>query len=236
MTNTLEISKLSGGYGVTRVVREVSLSVGRGQILALIGKNGMGKTTLLKLILGLLPAADGRVRIGDADVTGWRPNNIVSKSVSYVPQEQPLFQDLSVHENLRLGALGLSRSDFERRKQEMVGHFPFLERRMDQRAGTLSGGEQKMLLLARSLLPRPQLVLIDEVTEGVQPSVISRMATILNDVRKSTGLSVLLIEQNIDFAFSLADHYCVLNSGILAEEGDPNAPSARQRVESYFTL
>jgi len=236
MSSILKVRELSGGYGTIEVVHGLSFEIGRGQTYALIGKNGMGKSTLLKLILGLLPVTSGRVQVNGIEVAGWRPNEIVSHSVAYVPQDQALFQDLTVDENLRLGALGITRVEFLQRKLAISALFPFLRERLHQRAGTLSGGEQKMLLLGRALLPRPQLALIDEVTEGVQPTVVARMRDVLAEARKSTGMSLLLVEQNIDFAFSLADKFGVLNHGALVDEGEPAAAGARQRAEAHLTI
>jgi branched-chain amino acid transport system ATP-binding protein len=232
----LKLEELRGGYGTIEVVRGLSMEVRCGQIYSLVGKNGMGKSTLLKLILGLVPPQAGRVHLDGAEVTGLRPNEVVARSVSYVPQEQALFQDLSVGENLRLGSLSMPRAAFETRMLAVSEFFPFLRDRLRQRAGTLSGGEQKMLLLARAVLPQPKLVLVDEVTEGVQPTVVARMRDVLVETRKASGMSVLLVEQNMDFAFGLADRFGVLNQGVLIDEGDPAVAGARQRAEAHLTF
>jgi ABC-type branched-subunit amino acid transport system ATPase component len=232
----LKVEELRGGYGTTEVVHGLSFEIRSGQIYSLIGKNGMGKSTLLKLILGLLPPRGGRIYVGGVDVTGDKPNAIVDRSVAYVPQDQALFQDLSVEENLRLGALGMTRAAFQERKQAVSAFFPFLRDRLRQRAGTLSGGEQKMLLLARALIPQPKLVLIDEVTEGVQPMVVAKMRDVLSEATRSTGMSLLLVEQNIQFALGLADRFGVINQGNLVDEGEPAAAGARERAEAHLTI
>ena len=168
--SALAVIDLSSGYGEAIVVRAASIEVGRGEIVAVLGKNGMGKSTLLKTVMGYLPARTGRVRVFDEDVTGAPPHRVARRAVAYTPQEQAIFQDLTVEDNLKLAlpdpgwfASGLAR----------VGEtFPFLRERRRQRAGTLSGGEQKMLLVARALMARPRLMLVDEITEGLQPSVV----------------------------------------------------------------
>lgn len=236
MTPILSIKDLKGGYGPTEVIHGMSFDICSGQIYSLIGKNGMGKSTLLKLILGLLPPKGGQVILDGADVAGEQTNAIISHSVAYIPQDRALFQDLSVEENLRLGALALSRSTFQDRMRANFAHFPFLKNRLKQRAGTLSGGEQKMLLLARALLPRPKLVLIDEVTEGVQPMVVRKMRDILENAARIDGLSILLVEQNIDFALKLANQFGVINQGNLVDQGDPSESGTRQRAEAHLTI
>lgn len=236
MSSILKVEELRGGYGTTEVVHGLSFEIGAGQIYALIGKNGMGKSTLLKLILGLLTRRGGRVLVGGVDVTHEKPNAIVARSVAYVPQDHALFQDLSVEQNLRLGALSLSRTAFQERKEVVSSYFPFLRKRQRQRAGTLSGGEQKMLLLARAFMCRPKLVLVDEVTEGVQPMVVARMRDVLAEATRSSGTSLLLIEQNIQFALGLSHRFGVLNQGNLVDEGESTAAGARERAESHLTI
>jgi branched-chain amino acid transport system ATP-binding protein len=236
MTAALALTGLRGGYRQTEVIRGVSFSIQPGEIFALIGKNGMGKSTLLKLVMGLLPVASGEVGLGGADMTGRSSSELVERGVSYVPQEQALFQDLTVDENLRLGALRLSREAFEERRREVNELFPFLAQRGRQRAGTLSGGEQKMLILARALLPSPQLVLVDEVSEGLQPMVITRIREALRRQRQTRNLSILLVEQNLDFALSLCDRFGVLKHGVVVEQDEPGAPGARSRAEKHLTI
>jgi branched-chain amino acid transport system ATP-binding protein len=178
----LDIGDLSSGYGEAIVLRNVSLSIRPGEIFALLGKNGMGKSTLLKTVLGFLPAKRGRIKLFEKDVTALPTHLIARKAIAYTPQEQTLFQDLTVEDNLRLGL----RDDrgFAEGLARVSEYFPIVGKRLSQKAGTLSGGEQKMLLIARALLTRPRLVLIDEITEGLQPAVITRLQEILAEERK----------------------------------------------------
>ena len=187
------------------------------EIVSLLGKNGMGKTTLLKTILGFLPSRQGSIHIGGMDAAGVTPARLVAWGLGYVPQEQPLFQDLTVRDNLRVAV----RSDrmLAPALENVFHHFPFLAERLKQRAGTLSGGEQKMLILARALMLRPRLLLIDEISEGLQPSVVDRIAAALRDERDANGTAMLIIEQNLDFALHVADRWAVLKLGEIDDEG-----------------
>ena len=169
----LDIADLSSGYGEAMVLRHVSLSIRPGEIFALLGKNGMGKSTLLKTVLGFLPAKRGRIKLFGEDVTALPTHLIARKAIAYTPQEQTLFQDLTVEDNLRLGL----RDDrgFAEGLARVSEYFPIVGKRLSQKAGTLSGGEQKMLIVCRALLGSPRLMLIDEISEGLQPSMIQRL-------------------------------------------------------------
>ena len=191
----LEVDGLSSGYGEAIVLRDVSLSIRPGEIFALLGKNGMGKSTLLKTITRLPPGAEGPDPLFGEDVTALPTHLIARKAIAYTPQEQALFQDLTVEDNLRLGL----RDDrgFAEGLARVSEYFPFLGKRLSQKAGTLSGGEQKMLIISRALLGSPRLMLIDEISEGLQPSMIQRLTEILEAERKRTGPAILLVEQNV---------------------------------------
>jgi branched-chain amino acid transport system ATP-binding protein len=230
----LELAGVSGGYGDALVVRDVDLCVAAGSVMAVLGKNGMGKSTLLKTIMGFLPVKTGAVRVDGQDVTGLPPHRIARKAIAYTPQEQALFQDLTVEENLRLGIKdpGLFRPGLER----VGASFPFLPERLRQRAGTLSGGEQKMLLIARALMSRPRLMLIDEISEGLQPSVVQRLATTLRAQRAEFGTAILLVEQNVRFALTVADGYAVLKLGAVVERGLVGEPGAEGRINEHLSV
>jgi len=236
MTPALEVSSISGGYGAVTVVRDISFTIAPGTIYGLIGKNGMGKSTLLKLVMGMLPRTVKNISVDGAAIADADPTKMVKRSVSYVQQSRALFQDLNVVENLRLGSLGLSPSVFRSRVEHYIDAFPFLKERMAQKAGTLSGGEQKMLLLVRALLPSPKVLLLDEITEGVQPSIVAMIGDVLRDQATLHGTGVLLVEQNIDFAFKIADSISVLNKGVLTDLGKPTFPDARSEAEKYMSL
>jgi ABC-type branched-subunit amino acid transport system ATPase component len=228
------IDGLHGGYGTSPVLHGVTLEVRPAEIFTILGKNGMGKTTLLKTIMGLLPARGGRVEVLGQDVSRWPPYRIRRLGVSYVPQEKSIFQDLSVEENLRLALR--ERVDYAERLDAVARWFPVLKTRQRQRAGTLSGGEQKMLLIGRALLIRPRLVLVDEITEGLQPAVITRLQEVLAEERRRHGLTVVLVEQNVGFALAIADRYAVLNVGAVVETGRVADAGAREHIERHLVI
>lgn len=230
----LEIAGLSSGYGQAAVVREVNLEVRPGEIFALLGKNGMGKSTLLKSVMGFLPLHAGRVGLFGDDITGMPPHKVARRDIAYTPQEQALFQDLTVEDNLRLGM----RDDaaFDAGVKRIGQFFPVLPTRLKQRAGTLSGGEQKMLLVSRALMSKPKLMLVDEISEGLQPSVIERLAGVLRAERDESGVSILLIEQNVKFALSVADRYAVLKLGEIVDRGDIGGADVERRITDQLSV
>jgi branched-chain amino acid transport system ATP-binding protein len=219
------VRDLSSGYGEATVLRHLSLQVAPREIVAVLGKNGMGKSTLLKSIMGYLPKSGGNVALDGEDVTRLPPHRMARRGVAYIPQEKALFQDLTVDENIRLA---LRRGDDRKAAMGVVERcFPFLLKRLRQQAGTLSGGEQKMLLVARALAMRANVLLIDEITEGLQPSVITTLAQVIRNERAEAGATILLIEQNIAFALAVADRYAVLDRGDIVDAGPSDGATAR---------
>lgn len=234
MSEALAVERLKSGYGEAMVLRDVSLNVAAGEVLAVLGKNGTGKSTLLKTLMGFLPVRSGAIRILAQDTTGVPPYRLAERAVAYSPQEQAIFQELTVEENLRLGLRKGAR--FVAELQRVAAHFPFLTERRRQRAGTLSGGEQKMLIMARALIARPKLMLIDEITEGLQPSVITRLADVLRAEKQAQRTAILLIEQNVSFALSLADRYAVLARGEIVDEGGVAGPEPPRRIAAHLSV
>jgi branched-chain amino acid transport system ATP-binding protein len=230
----LEVNGLRSGYGEAPVLRDVSFEVRLGEIFALLGKNGMGKSTLLKSVMGFLPLQSGSVGLFGHDITGLPPYRVARRAIAYTPQEQALFQDLSVEENLRLGLR--EPKAFDSGLKRVGAFFPVLPTRLKQRAGTLSGGEQKMLLVARALMSQPRLMLIDEITEGLQPSVIERLATVLRAERDDARVSMLIVEQNVKFALSVADRYAVLKLGEIADRGDIGGADVERRITDQLSV
>lgn len=230
----LECRGLRSGYGAAVVIRGLDLLLGQGEILALLGKNGMGKSTLLKTMMGYLPTLAGTIRLEGRAIGGLPPQRIARYAVSYTPQDQALFPDLTVADNLRLVVHD------ERALKAGVGHvggyFPFIPERLNQKAGTLSGGEQKMLLLARALMTEPRVMLVDEITEGLQPSVITRLIDVLQLERRRLGFSLLIVEQNVRFALAVADRYAVLKQGEIADFGAVSDSGAENRITDHLSL
>ena len=233
MTNAIEVEGLASGYGTSQVVSDVSFTLAKSEVLAIVGRNGMGKTSLLKTLLGFLPAWRGTIRITGQDVTRMPPHLRRRLGVVYVPQEQALFQDLSIRDNLRLGIL--SDRDFDPALDQVGQWFPVLTQRLRQRAGTLSGGEQKMLIVARALMARPEILLLDEVTEGLQPSLVDRLSSVLTQVRQDVGTSMVVIEQHLPFALGIAGRYLVFKRGEIVDSAGVDAGAAT-RIESQMRI
>lgn len=230
----LVLEGISSGYRSSMVLRDLSLAIRPAEAVALLGKNGMGKSTLLKSIMGFLPKKTGRIQMLGQDITRWPPHRIALQGVAYAAQEHALFADLSIRDNL---SLGLARQAwFEERFAAIESLFPVFKARLPQPAGTLSGGEQKMLLLARALMMRPALIVLDEICEGLQPSVIERLAGALLQERQMHGTTLLVVEQNVAFALKVADRYVILKQGALVDEGPANAPGAADAVFGHLAV
>jgi branched-chain amino acid transport system ATP-binding protein len=229
----LALRELRSGYGPIDVVRGVSIDVMPGRVFALLGKNGMGKTTLLKTILGLVPQRAGSVSLDGQVQRTTDPARLVRAGVAYAPQELPLFQDLSIRDNLRLALP--SGQPLAPALDALSRYFPFLADRLTQRAGTLSGGEQKMLVLGRALMLRPSLLLVDEISEGLQPSVVDRVAEALLTEQAANGMTILIVEQNLDFALRVADEWAVIKQGEIDDSGTVDSNS-RSRILEHLKI
>jgi len=234
MAELLTVAGLTAGYGSTTVLRDVSLAVPAGGIIALLGRNGVGKTTLLRTIAGFIAPMAGHVLLDGEKLVGIPPHRVARRAVCYVAQEKALFADMTVGENLRL-AVPDDRL-FRERLPSIEPHFPVLLQRLRQKAGTLSGGEQKMLLVSRAILARPRLMLLDEISEGLQPSVVDRLAGVLTAQRRDHGTAMLLVEQNVAFALSIADGFAVLNSGVVVERGAASDAVAVAEIDQHMRV
>ena len=234
MAELLTVAGLTAGYGSTTVLRDVSLAVPAGGIIALLGRNGVGKTTLLRTIAGFIAPMAGQVLLDGEKLAGIPPHRVARRAVCYVAQEKALFADMTVGENLRL-AVPDDRL-FRERLPGIEPHFPVLLQRLGQKAGTLSGGEQKMLLVSRAILARPRLMLLDEISEGLQPSVVDRLAGVLTAQRRDHGTAMLLVEQNVAFALSIADGFAVLNSGVVVERGAASDVVAVAEIDQHMRV
>jgi urea transport system ATP-binding protein len=221
----LSVERLDAGYGGSQVLWSVDLRVEAGQVVCLMGRNGVGKTTLLKTVMGLLPARGGRVTVDGADVTRWSPDRRARAGVGYVPQGREIFPHLTVEENLTMALLGCGRA---RDVDDALALFPTLRRLLSRKGGVLSGGEQQMLAIGRALLTRPRLLMLDEPTEGIQPSIVQEIEEAIRRIRAELGLAVLLVEQYLDFAERLADAYVIMAKGAVVAAG----PTADLRLES----
>ena len=214
----VSINNLSAGYGGVAVVRDLNLEVRKGEVVALLGPNGAGKTTTLLTISGLLRPLDGSVSVLGAPVLGGKPYKVARRGLAHVAEDRSLFFDLTVNENLRLGLTG----DRSRRVSAMdnaMEMFPALQPLRTRRAGLLSGGEQQMLAMARALASEPQVLLVDEMSMGLAPIIVERMMPIVRRIANDTGTAVLIVEQHVHMALSIADRGYVLNHGNLVLEG-----------------
>jgi urea transport system ATP-binding protein len=217
----LEVRGLNVAYGESQVLWDVSLDVPAGSVVCLMGRNGVGKTTLLKSIMGLLPVRSGRVTFDGTDLQGRRPEERAACGIGYVPQGREIFPGLTVHENLRMGLLGRGRAGGDGHRdplEPVLELFPKLEALLGRKGGVLSGGEQQQLAIARVLLARPKLLLMDEPTEGIQPSVIDQIEDAIERI-KALGISVLLVEQYLEFAWRLASSYAIMRKGMIVSRG-----------------
>ena len=225
----LDIRSLSVGYGQSLVLSQVALEVAQGQVVCLMGRNGVGKTTLLRAIMGLLRPRGGQVQFADDDVTSWPPHRRAKAGMGYVPQGREVFPYLSVHENLLMGLEGFPAGKRRGRGKDGNGEtdrmydlFPALKLDPKKAAGTLSGGQQQQLALARALIRQPKLLLLDEPTEGIQPSIVQEIGELLQRLRDQQETTILLVEQFLDFALGLADYCYVMEKGAIVLEGSAN--------------
>jgi branched-chain amino acid transport system ATP-binding protein len=225
----LELSDLHTYYGDSYVLQGVSLGVGMGQVVAILGRNGAGKTTLVRSVVGFTPARRGVVRFKDADITRWPPYRAIEHGMALVPQGRRVFPSLTVRENLDVARKGTGPWTLAR----VYDIFPRLRERAANRAGKLSGGEQQMLAIGRALMTNPDLLLMDEPTEGLAPLIVREVGRIIGDLKKS-GLSILLVEQNMPMALSVADTVHVLSRGQIVHVSSPEALMANEEVKARY--
>lgn len=207
----LQLDDLWAGYGAALVLRGVDLVLQEGEIVAVLGRNGVGKTTLVKAVMGLVASESGRIVFEGREVSGLPPYERARAGVGYVPQGRGIFPKLSVEENLLVGLYGQNLGTAA--VGEVLIDFPILQTRLRDRGGSLSGGQQQILALARAVALRPKLLLLDEPSEGVQPSIIAELLTSLRRIRERTGVSVLIVEQNLEFAAAAASHGYIMDMG-----------------------
>jgi ABC-type branched-subunit amino acid transport system ATPase component len=228
---SITVDGLTSGYGSAVILDDVSFDVPEHAALAVVGRNGMGKTTLLKTVLGYLEPMAGSVTIGGRTVTGWPTHRISRAGVAYAPQEQALFADLTVGENLTIGR---GRACPEPVRTAVLEAFPVLGSRLKQLAGTLSGGEQKMLALAKAMMATPELLVLDEISDGMQPAVVSAVAAALKEMRAQRGCTILMVEQNLDLSLAVADQLAVLKIGRIVHRDDASAPGVRDDLIGWL--
>jgi branched-chain amino acid transport system ATP-binding protein len=217
----LEVSDLAAGYGRIPILGGVSFSVAPGEFVGVLGHNGMGKTTLLRALMGYIPATAGRVMLEGADITRAEPYRRARSGIGYVPQGREIFPALSVRDNLRMGAVGRPK-DEAAAIESVLETFPRLKRLLERPGGALSGGEQQLLAMARCLVGGPRLVLLDEPTEGIQPSIIDEIVDTLLSLRAKGGLTMILVEQNLDFIAALSERVLIIQKGTIVHSAKPD--------------
>ena len=233
-TSLLTIDGLRSGYGGKPVLQGVDLSVRDREVTAVIGRNGVGKSTLMKAVIGLLPTTDGTIRFNGADIGAETPHVRARRGIGYVPQGRDVFPRMSVEENLRVGLSisGARTADFE----PVYAYFPILKERRRQAAGTLSGGQQQQLAIGRVLVGQPTLLLLDEPSEGIQPSIVQDIARIVVELNRKTGLTVVLVEQNIDMIRAMAQRCYVMDKGRVVAELTPAMLDDSAVVRRYLAV
>ncbi|MET0310861.1 MAG: ABC transporter ATP-binding protein [Burkholderiaceae bacterium] len=228
-TSLLALDGVHAHYGKSHILHGVSFEVREREVVSLLGRNGSGRSTTLKAIMGLVPPTGGHIRLGPRDITGARPYAICRAGVAYVPEEREVFANLTVDENLRMGEQRAAPGATHWTVDDMFTYFPRLRERRNTRAGSLSGGEQQMLTICRSLLGNPQVILIDEPTEGLAPKIVAAVADCIRDMHRK-GVSVVLVEQKLAIALKVSTRVCVMGHGQIVFEGTPQELAADDRL------
>ena len=230
----LEVREIDTFYGASHVLHSLSLSMERGAIECILGRNGVGKTTLLRSVIGLTPPRRGAIIFKGSDITRMRVNQRARLGIGYVPQGREIFPDISVIDNLRLGLVA-RRDGMTRVPDEIFDFFPMLKLLVDRPGGLLSGGEQQQLAIARALCGNPELLLLDEPTEGIQPSVVEEIERILRRIHQEKKVTILLVEQKLDFAKNVAQEFTIMVKGRVAREADIRSLTD-EVVREYLTI
>ena len=231
----LAVTDLRSGYAAGDVLQDVAVTVRQREVVGVLGRNGVGKTTLMKTLIGLLPARGGRIVFREEDVTRLGADRRARLGIGYVPQGRGIFPYMTVRDNLRMGGLVNTRTrtlDFD----SMFGYFPFLRERLDQRGGTLSGGQQAMLAIARGLIGGPDLLLLDEPSDGVQPSIVHEIGGFIRGLNHERGLTVLIVEQNIDLMQTVATRAYALDKGRVVGAVERDELMDTERVASFLAV
>lgn len=230
----LEVKNLSVSYGAIEAVKDISFTVNDGEIVSLIGANGAGKTTTLHTITGLVPAKSGSVMYNGVDLPKTHNNKIVTLGMAHIPEGRHVFTRMSVEENLEMGAFSLKdQSDLKKDLDMVYGLFPRLKERRNQKAGTLSGGEQQMLAMGRALMSHPKTILMDEPSMGLSPKLVKEIFSIIRKLHEQ-GITILLVEQNAKMALSIADRAYVLETGRITMEGDAKELLNNEQVRKAY--
>jgi branched-chain amino acid transport system ATP-binding protein len=235
MDAILAVDSLHAGYATGDVLQGVSIRVAPGEVVGVLGRNGVGKSTLMRAVIGLLPARSGAIRFQGADVTRESADKRARAGIGYVPQGREVFPHMSVLDNLRMGRfVNAGKGTFA--LEEAYGYFPFLRERRNQRAGTLSGGQQEMLAIARALVNGPALLLLDEPSDGVQPSIVQEIGAFIQSLVRQRAIGVLIVEQNIDLMQTVAHRAYVMDKGRVVATVDRDTLLDTERVAGFLAV
>ncbi len=222
-------------YGKSKVINDLSLHIGKGSRTAILGRNGVGKTTFLKSAMGILPMSSGTLEFDGQDITRMKTFKRSQIGLGYVPQGREIIPLMTVEENLDLGAMGHAGIDIPTKKEWVLSYFPALKVHMLRNGGVLSGGLQQQLAIARCLMGEPKMILLDEPTEGIQPNVVAEIADTLKKIAKETGITIAVVEQNLKFARRLAENYVIIQKGAVVAEGKM-AELSEDIIKKYLSV
>lgn len=231
----LEVQNVALAYGESEVCHDIKFHVEKGEIVCIMGRNGVGKTTTVKSIMGLVPARKGKIIFNGKNITSLPPYKIARLGIGYVPQGKMIFPDLTVKENLQ-GAMLVMGKGVQKIPEELFYLFPILKERLSQKGGTLSGGEQQQLAVARCLIRNPELVILDEPSEGIQPNIVQRIGEIIKQINKERNISIILVEQNLKLCLDCGTRAYIMDNGAIASEGDMDTIATSPLVQQYLTF
>ena len=230
----LQVTDVVAGYGRGVVLHDLTLSVEEGEVLGVLGRNGMGKSTLIRVLAGLLKIRSGHLKVGDTDLTRAPAHARTRHGIAVVPQGRGVFADLTVSENLNLGRLAAGGRVRQGRLQEVLDYFPRLAERPKQRAGTMSGGEQQMLAIARAMMAEPRILLLDEPSDGIMPMLVQQIADNIKDINRKEGLTTVVVEQNVPMVARMSTRCLILESGRIVANGPIEELMANGEVEQHL--
>ncbi|MBT4928592.1 MAG: urea ABC transporter ATP-binding subunit UrtE [Porticoccaceae bacterium] len=228
----LKLNNYNVAYGQSRVINDMNLEIGEGEIISLVGRNGMGKTTLLKSLIGMVPQESGQILLDGEDISAQQSHERVASGIGFVPQGRMIFSTMTVTENI---VTGLTTTGEKKVPEDLYDLFPVLKEMGKRRGGNLSGGQQQQLAIARALASRPKLLVLDEPTEGIQPSIIREMAQTLRRIRDERGLTILVSEQVLSFALDVSDKVMVIEKGDIVHQ-ESSAEADQKKIAAYLSV
>ena len=228
----LKLNNYNVAYGQSRVINDMKLEIGEGEIISLVGRNGMGKTTLLKSLIGMVPQESGQILLDGEDISAQQSHERVASGIGFVPQGRMIFSTMTVTENI---VTGLTTTGEKKVPEDLYDLFPVLKEMGKRRGGNLSGGQQQQLAIARALASRPKLLVLDEPTEGIQPSIIREMAQTLRRIRDERGLTILVSEQVLSFALDVSDKVMVIEKGEIVHQ-ESSAEADQKKIAAYLSV